>query len=225
MTPSSLTLSAAERLIRRACRRLPGPDRDERYREWTAELPAILHDPDTRQAPRRALRALLYAADQHRSIRRIYPASTRRARIAARYRDGFLDLMRNAALNSTRATITLIILSTGGAIGALLSIGGIFIAINCVDAFIVLSHFESGLSIVMRVGHDVTVIRGGGGIDFARSSVSVDARAFFGGALLFGTLIIVLGVLLAGIAFKGVRTLSGIRRTMEYGRNDRVRSS
>jgi hypothetical protein len=36
--------------------------REERYREWAAELPAILHDPDTRSAVRRAARMLRYAA-------------------------------------------------------------------------------------------------------------------------------------------------------------------
>ena len=39
----------AEHLIRRACRRLPGDTRDERYREWAAELPAILHDHDVQR--------------------------------------------------------------------------------------------------------------------------------------------------------------------------------
>jgi hypothetical protein len=35
---------AAEFLIRRACRRLPAGMREDRYREWTAELGAIRHD-------------------------------------------------------------------------------------------------------------------------------------------------------------------------------------
>jgi len=56
-------LRAGEYLISRSCRRLPSQIRDERYREWTAELPAILHDPDTRFAVRRAARMLGYAAD------------------------------------------------------------------------------------------------------------------------------------------------------------------
>jgi hypothetical protein len=56
-------LRAGEYLIGRSCRRLPSQIRDERYREWTAELPAILHDPGTRFAVRRAARMLGYAAD------------------------------------------------------------------------------------------------------------------------------------------------------------------
>jgi hypothetical protein len=52
----------AEFLIRRACRRLPADVGAERYQEWAAELPAILNDPDIRFAPRRAARALRYAA-------------------------------------------------------------------------------------------------------------------------------------------------------------------
>jgi hypothetical protein len=56
-------LRVGEQLVTRACRRLPPDIRAERYREWTGELPAILHDPDVRFAWRRALRMLGYAAD------------------------------------------------------------------------------------------------------------------------------------------------------------------
>jgi hypothetical protein len=49
-------------LIGLASRLLPGSIRDERCREWTAELPAILRDPDTRLAAHRAARMLSYAA-------------------------------------------------------------------------------------------------------------------------------------------------------------------
>jgi hypothetical protein len=56
-------LRAGEYLVGRSCRHLPSSIRDERYREWTAELPAILDDPDTKPAWRRAVRMLYYAAD------------------------------------------------------------------------------------------------------------------------------------------------------------------
>jgi hypothetical protein len=69
-------LRAGEYLIGRSCRRLPSQIRDERYREWTAELPAILHDPGTRFAVRRAVRMLGYAADTIRGTAR----TSRRAR-------------------------------------------------------------------------------------------------------------------------------------------------
>jgi DivIVA domain-containing protein len=55
-------LRIGECLIGLAYRLLPGEIRDERRREWTAELPAILRDPDTRLAVRRAARMLRYAA-------------------------------------------------------------------------------------------------------------------------------------------------------------------
>jgi hypothetical protein len=55
-------LRLGESLVRRACRRLPRTARDDRYREWAAELPAILHDPEIRLAPRRALRMLACGA-------------------------------------------------------------------------------------------------------------------------------------------------------------------
>ncbi|HEX4059557.1 MAG TPA: hypothetical protein VHY58_00930 [Streptosporangiaceae bacterium] len=55
-------LRVGEYLIGRASRLLPRQTREERYREWAAELPAILRDPDTRPAARRAARMLRYAA-------------------------------------------------------------------------------------------------------------------------------------------------------------------
>jgi len=63
-------LRLGEHLVRRACRQLPGDVREERYREWAAELPAILHDPQVRFAPRRAARMLGYAADTLRGSAR-----------------------------------------------------------------------------------------------------------------------------------------------------------
>ena len=59
-------LRAGEYLVRGACQRLPQDIREERYREWAAELPAILHDPQVRLAPWRAIRMLGYAADSLR---------------------------------------------------------------------------------------------------------------------------------------------------------------
>lgn len=56
-------LRLGEYLVGRACQRLPQDIREERYREWAAELPAILHDPQIRLAPLRAVRMLGYAAD------------------------------------------------------------------------------------------------------------------------------------------------------------------
>jgi hypothetical protein len=56
----------AEYLIRLSCRRFPEDIRDERYREWTAELPAILDDPDIRFGFRRDVRALRFAAGHAR---------------------------------------------------------------------------------------------------------------------------------------------------------------
>jgi hypothetical protein len=56
-------LRLGERLIAAACRRLPAKERYERHREWTAELPAILDDPDIRFAGHRAVRMLRYSGD------------------------------------------------------------------------------------------------------------------------------------------------------------------
>jgi hypothetical protein len=76
-------LHLGEYLVGRACQRLPKDVREERYREWAAELPAILHDPQIRLALRRAVRMLGYAADTFRgttftnvTARRYPPAVT-----------------------------------------------------------------------------------------------------------------------------------------------------
>ncbi len=47
---------------------LPEDVREERYREWAAELPAILHDPDIRSPVKRITRALRFAVSTHRSV-------------------------------------------------------------------------------------------------------------------------------------------------------------
>ena len=56
-------LSAGEYLVSLACRRLPAGIRQERYQEWTAELPVILRDPTAGPAPVRVARMLAFAAD------------------------------------------------------------------------------------------------------------------------------------------------------------------
>ena len=60
-------LRAGEFLVARATRRLPARVRDERYREWAAELPAILRDPSLGPPWRRAARMLGYALDTIRA--------------------------------------------------------------------------------------------------------------------------------------------------------------
>jgi hypothetical protein len=63
-------------LVGQACQQLPQDIREERYEEWVAELPAILHDPQIRLAPRRAMRTLVYAADTLRGTA-LAPGKTR----------------------------------------------------------------------------------------------------------------------------------------------------
>jgi DivIVA domain-containing protein len=70
-------LRIGEYLIACACRHLPAETRDERYREWAAELPAILQDPDIRPAARRAARMLRYASGTIRGTA-LAPGSARR---------------------------------------------------------------------------------------------------------------------------------------------------
>jgi hypothetical protein len=56
-------LRTGEFLVRRAARHLPATARAERYREWAAELPVILGDPEIKPAAARAARMLWFAAD------------------------------------------------------------------------------------------------------------------------------------------------------------------
>jgi hypothetical protein len=72
-------LRTGEYLVGRACRGLPPTTRDRRYREWTAELPAILHDPQIGHAPLRAVRMLGYAADTLRGTAMMRGPGRRRA--------------------------------------------------------------------------------------------------------------------------------------------------
>ena len=73
-------LRIGEYLIARACRHLPAGARDERYREWVAELPAILRDPSVRPAARRAARMLRYASGTIRGTA-LTPGSARRVTV------------------------------------------------------------------------------------------------------------------------------------------------
>ena len=79
----------AEGLIRVSCRRLPEDVRSERFREWSAELPAILDDESVRPGFMRSLRALSYAAGIAATTRRLSPRAGRSRRAAASgWRDG-----------------------------------------------------------------------------------------------------------------------------------------
>ena len=82
-------LRLGEYLVGRACRRLPREVREERCREWAAELPAILHDPQVRFAPWRVVRMLGYAAD---TLRGTAMTSGRTPGAIARSRQAWLFL-------------------------------------------------------------------------------------------------------------------------------------
>lgn len=67
MSSDGRILRLGEYLVRCACQLLPEPARTDRYREWTAELPCILNDPDVRLGAIRAARTLLFAIDHIRA--------------------------------------------------------------------------------------------------------------------------------------------------------------
>jgi hypothetical protein len=98
----------AEHVIRRACRRLPDDIRDERSREWAAEVPAILRDPHIRFGLLRSARALRYAADSYRSARYLSRAAgvsrsdVRQAQHASGVADGWASRSRRHPLSRPR---------------------------------------------------------------------------------------------------------------------------
>jgi hypothetical protein len=79
MSADRQLLRVGDYLVGRACQRLPQDIREERYREWAGELPAILHDPQIRLAPRRAIRMLGYAADTFRGTALTHVRASRQA--------------------------------------------------------------------------------------------------------------------------------------------------
>jgi hypothetical protein len=94
MTTRPFAQRIAEYLIHRACRHLPDDIRDERCREWTSELPAILDDPAVRFAPLRSASALFYAVDSARSTCSLHRATR-----------GSLTLTREALILRTIAGV------------------------------------------------------------------------------------------------------------------------
>ena len=99
MNPTTAVRSAAEHLIRRACRRLPAGIRDECYREWTAETWAILNDTTARPAARRHLAALRYAAGHMRGTRRHpHAQAPERLRVAVPARQRLLTVTTTTAI-------------------------------------------------------------------------------------------------------------------------------
>lgn len=83
MSESLAIQRIAESLIRVSCRRLPEELRAERCREWSAELPAILHDETARLGIVRSVRALNFSAGIATSTRRLNRMAGRSRRSSA----------------------------------------------------------------------------------------------------------------------------------------------
>jgi hypothetical protein len=94
-------LRAGESIVRLASRRLPPRARKERYQEWAAELPVILHDPEVRPAAHRLVRMLWFAADTLRGA----PAAARAARHRGAHRGADEDARALAALAALPAVL------------------------------------------------------------------------------------------------------------------------
>ncbi len=99
---------------------MPPGAAEDKYREWTAELPFILDDIDTRFRLVRIAAALMFAVDQHRTVHKHPGAGHYSWGHAAS--DAFLVLRLFAYARTTTAIASLYIL--GGALPASL-IGGL----------------------------------------------------------------------------------------------------
>jgi hypothetical protein len=98
MTGRRMVLRLACVLITEACQRLPVDARQDREREWTAELAVIIDDPDLRPRWRGYLRAMRFAGAQSRTVRRLTrPAGLERVRV----------IMVRTALASAGAAVAL----------------------------------------------------------------------------------------------------------------------
>jgi hypothetical protein len=115
-------LRLGEYLVSRSCQQLPQDVREERYREWAAELPAILHDPQVRPAPRRAARMLGYAADTLRGT--IMTPGTARGQIPRLCADVLLPV---AGLVVVALSIWSIVLAPGNGLNYLRLAWGLLI--------------------------------------------------------------------------------------------------
>jgi hypothetical protein len=107
-------LRLGEYLVGQACQRLPPDMRQERYREWTAELPAVLHDQRIRPAAHRVVRMLGYAADTIRAAGRTPAARPpSRGRRQSPGMTGVLYLILVASLASVAWEIWVIVQAPG----------------------------------------------------------------------------------------------------------------
>ncbi|TDD63679.1 hypothetical protein E1293_42660 [Actinomadura darangshiensis] len=68
-------LAAAERRLRATCDSLPPKVGEDRYREWAAELPAIIDDSEVRPALLRWICVWLFVLDQSRTVSRLHGSS------------------------------------------------------------------------------------------------------------------------------------------------------
>lgn len=115
-------LRAGEYLVARACRRLPARVREERYEEWLAELPVILHDRDIGPAPLRVIRMLAFAADTLRGTT-LAPGA---------YRSAYRGTHRSGNGKPTPLLLVCLML-----LGAILLLLGCLLALPAYEAWIV----------------------------------------------------------------------------------------
>jgi hypothetical protein len=79
-------------VVRASGRRLPDEERAERCQEWSAELPAILHDETVNPKLRRSVRALSYSAGIAVTTRRLSRVSPRpKVASGSAWRDGAIN--------------------------------------------------------------------------------------------------------------------------------------
>lgn len=112
---------AAECLLRRACRRLPEEQAEERFAEWSAELPAIVSDPDL-SGLRAAWRAVAFALGQIRTAEEL----------AARQPADPLDAVRTFPLAGALILLAVASDSDGMAGSIATTVAGVLAVVGCI---------------------------------------------------------------------------------------------
>ncbi|MCZ4101066.1 hypothetical protein [Streptomyces sp. H39-C1] len=194
---SRLALRLAERVIRTACRALPGDEQADREQEWSAEAEAVAHDPGTRLQLLRAIKTLQFAGSLflHARATRRAPANPARSTVRSKKDQPFLNFFLRAAVVATIfATAVSLSSGLGAAAGAVVGVGA---AVGLGFGAAVGGTFVAAAAILLAYGALLP----------DRSNPEIDDGEVSDEALLAASLA---GFLVAGAAFIVAVTVGGV---------------
>lgn len=131
-------LTFCESLIQRACRGLPEDVGEDRAREWSAELPVILTDPDVRFTWVQYVRALLFAAGVAKVAHRMPRAARSRSDDSGTSRVGpvarFVKIVSEESREFVTAYMEALAMSTAAGMVAV-TVGGVAALVVAIVGF------------------------------------------------------------------------------------------